>query len=117
MRASRPLTHQQPPEALDVAQGQRDVQEHDGVADDDGADVAVALAVDLVLDAPLAAEGHRQVGVVVALHEPDEPGGRASVSVTLLVMKMMMMMSGERSLTLAPRPEPCPAGPARSGSC
>lgn len=56
-----------------MPQSQRDVDEHDDVADQDGVDVAVALAVDLVLHAPLCAEGDGQVGVGEVLHEADEP--------------------------------------------
>lgn len=65
-------SHQQPPAAVDVSQGQRDVDKHDDVADDHGADVAVALPVDLILDTALRAEGDGQVGVFVVLHETDE---------------------------------------------
>ena len=69
------VSHQEAFEALDVPQGQGDVDEHDDVADHNGGHVVLALAVDLILDAALGAEGHRQVGVVVALHEADESGG------------------------------------------
>lgn len=48
---------------MDVTKGQRDVDEHDGIADDNGADVAVALSVDFIFNAPLGAEGDGQVGV------------------------------------------------------
>ena len=66
------VLHHESAEALDVTQGQGDVDEHDGVADDDGADVTVALSVDFVFDTPLSAEGYGQVGVVELLHELDE---------------------------------------------
>lgn len=66
------VSHQESPEALDVTQSQRDVQEHDGVADDNGADVTVALSVKLVFNAPLCTEGYGQVGVLVVLHKFDE---------------------------------------------
>lgn len=72
VRGGRGDSHKQPPEAVDVSQGQRDVDKHDDVADDHRADVAVALPVDLILDAPLRAEGDGQVGVFVVLHETDE---------------------------------------------
>ena len=58
-----------------MSQGQGDVDEHDDVADHDRGHVVLALAVDLILDAALRAEGHGQVGVGVALHEADESGG------------------------------------------
>lgn len=66
-------SHQQPPAAVNVSQGQGDVDKHDDVADDHRADVAVALPLDLILDTPLRAEGDGQVGVFVVLHETDEP--------------------------------------------
>lgn len=58
---------------MDVAQSKGYVDEHDGIADHNSADVAVALSVDLVLNAALCAEGYSQVGVAKVLHKPDEP--------------------------------------------
>lgn len=55
-----------------MAQGQGDVDEHNGVADGDGADVTVALSVYFILNAPLCAKGYGQVGVFELLHEIDE---------------------------------------------
>lgn len=55
-----------------MAQSQGDVDEHNGVADGDGADVAVALSVYLVLNTPLCTKGYGQVAVSELLHEIDE---------------------------------------------
>lgn len=66
-------SHQQSPAAGDVSQGQRNVDKHSDVADDHREDVVAALPIDLVLNAPLCAEGDGQVGVGVFLHELDEP--------------------------------------------
>lgn len=57
---------------MNVAEGQRDVDEHDDVTDDDGFNVAVALSVQFIFNAPLWAEGNGQVGVGIVLHETDE---------------------------------------------
>lgn len=57
---------------MDVTQCQGDVDEHDGIADDYGADVTVALSVYLIFDTPLCAEGYGEVGVFVVLHELDK---------------------------------------------
>lgn len=67
------IPYQHPPEALDVTQGQGDVDEHDGVTDHDGTDVTVALSVNFILNTPLCTEGYGQIGVAEILHEPDEP--------------------------------------------
>lgn len=56
-----------------MSQSQRDVDEHDDVADHDGGDITVALAVDLILDAALRAERDDQVGVAIVLHKVDKP--------------------------------------------
>lgn len=58
-------THQEAAKTPDVPQRQGDVDEHGGVADQDGGDVAVALSIDLVLDAALRVEGDREVWVAV----------------------------------------------------
>ena len=65
-------SYQESLETVDVAQGQGDVDEHDGVADHDSADVTAALSVDLILDTPLRAERYGQVGIFEVFHEPDE---------------------------------------------
>lgn len=67
---------------MNVAQGKGDVEEHDGVADHYGSDVAVALAVDLVLDAALRAVGDGQVGIGVVLNKADEPAERERAQIT-----------------------------------
>lgn len=56
-----------------MSQSQGDVDEHGGVADQYGGDVAVALPIDLVLDAALRVEGDDEVGVAVVLQKADEP--------------------------------------------
>lgn len=66
------MSYHQSPEAVDVTQGQRDVDEHDGIADYYGADITVALPVNLILNAPLSTERYGQVGVLEVLHELDE---------------------------------------------
>lgn len=65
-------SYQQAAEATDVPQSQGDVDEHGGVADQYGADVAVALSVDLVLDAALRVEGDHEVGVAVVFQKGNE---------------------------------------------
>lgn len=65
-------SHQQSPEAVDVTQGQGDVDEHNGVADYDGADIAAALSVYFIFNTPLCTKGDGQVGVFEVLHEFDE---------------------------------------------
>lgn len=64
--------YQQAAETPDVPQSQGDVDEHGGVANQYGADVAVALSVDLVLNAALRVEGDREVGVAVAFQKGNE---------------------------------------------
>lgn len=66
-------SYQQPPAAADVTQGQRDVDEHNDVADYNSADIAVALSVYFIFNTPLCTEGYSQVGVREVLHELDEP--------------------------------------------
>lgn len=55
-----------------MTQGQRDVDEHDGVADHYGADVTVALSVYFVFNTPLRTKSDGQVRIVEVLHELDE---------------------------------------------
>lgn len=64
--------YQQSPEALDVTKRQGDVDEHNDVADYYGADVTVALPVDLIFDTPLRSKGDGQVWVAEALQEADK---------------------------------------------
>lgn len=59
--------------AVDVPQGQGDVDEHNGIADYYGSDVTVALSVYLVFNTPLSTEGYGEVGIFKVLHEFDEP--------------------------------------------
>lgn len=61
---------------MNVTQGQGDVKEHDAIAEDDGADIAVALSVNFILNTSLCTEGYSQVGVFEILHEPDESGAQ-----------------------------------------
>ncbi len=56
-----------------MSQSQWDVDKHDDVADHDGGDITVALAVDLIFNAPLCIEWDGQVGVVIVLHKVDKP--------------------------------------------
>lgn len=65
-------SHQQSPAAVDVTQGQGDVDKHNGVADYDGADIAAALSVYFIFNTPLCTKGYSQVGVFEVLHEFDE---------------------------------------------
>lgn len=65
--------YQHSSKAVDVTQGQGDVDEHNTIAEDHSADVAVALSVDLIFNAPLCAESDGQVGVAEVLHKFDEP--------------------------------------------
>lgn len=67
------MTYQHSPEAVDVTQGQGDVDEHNGIADYYGADVTVALSVYFIFNTPLCTKGNGQVGVFEVLHECDEP--------------------------------------------
>lgn len=55
-----------------MTQGKGDVNEHDGVADYDGADVTVAFSCYFVFNAPLCTECYGQVGVAEVLHEFDK---------------------------------------------
>lgn len=55
-----------------MSQSQRNVHEHGGVADQYSGDVAVALPVDLVLDATLRVEGDDEVRVAVVFQKADE---------------------------------------------
>ena len=57
------VSYHHSPAALDVTQCQGDVDEHNSVADHDGADVTVALSVNLILNTPLCTERYGQVGV------------------------------------------------------
>lgn len=57
---------------MDVTQGQRDVDKHNGIADHYGADIAVALSVNFIFYAPLCTECYGQVGVFEVLHVTDE---------------------------------------------
>lgn len=65
-------TYQQPPEALDVAQGEGDVHKHNDIANNYSADVTVALSVYFIFDTPLGTKGYSQVGVFIVLHKPDK---------------------------------------------
>ncbi len=65
-------SYQHSSEAVDVTQGQGDVDEHNGVADYYGADVTVALSVQFIFNTPLCTKGYGQVGVFEVLHELDE---------------------------------------------
>lgn len=65
--------YQHSSKAVDVTQGQGDVDEHNAIAEDHSADVAVALSVDLIFNAPLCTESNGQVGVAEVLHKFDEP--------------------------------------------
>lgn len=63
-----------------MPQSQGDVDEHDGVADEYGGDVAVALAVDLVLDAALRVEGHDELRVAVVFQKCDKSEGEKTTT-------------------------------------
>ena len=67
------VSHHHSPEAVDVTQGQGDVDEHNGIADYNGANVTVALSVNFIFNTPLCGERYGQVGVFEVLHELDEP--------------------------------------------
>lgn len=67
------MTYQQSTEALDVAQGQGDVHKHNDIANNNGADVTVALSVYFIFNTTLATKGDSQVGVCVVLHKSDKP--------------------------------------------
>lgn len=55
-----------------MSESQGDVDEHGGVADQYGGDIAVALPIDLVLDATLRVEGDDEVRVAVVFQKADE---------------------------------------------
>lgn len=70
----RPLhPYQEPAAASDVAQGQRDVQKHDGIADHNREDIAVTFSVQLIFDTSFSSERNGQIWILIVTHKVNEP--------------------------------------------
>lgn len=68
-----PHTHQKPAAALDMPQGEGNVQKHHGVADDDGEYVAVTFPIEFIFNASLSSERNGQIWILVVFHKINKP--------------------------------------------
>lgn len=81
--------YQQSPAVVDVTQGQGDVDEHNSIAENYGADVTVALSVYFIFNTSLCTKGYSQVGVFEVLHEPDESKTDTQNTISMCTIEMI----------------------------
>lgn len=68
-----PCTHQKPATTLDVSQGKRDVQKHDGVADGNSEHITPTFPIQFIFKASLGNERNGQIGILVVFHKINKP--------------------------------------------